>query len=298
MSIDRRAFLKLSAAASASLLPAAALGRPNAEEEDFGESFSVLVDTTVCIGCRQCELACNREHDLSDAPEASFQDKSVFSQFRRPKADAFTVVNSIGRPGEGKFPSYLKAQCMHCNHPACVSACIVGAITKCEHGPVTYDASKCIGCRYCMVACPFQIPAYEYDVVVVPRVMKCNFCSDRIHNGKRPACVDACPAEALTFGRRKDLLALAHTRISYNADRYFDHVYGEHEAAGTSWLYLSTVDLTKAGLPTLDGRPIPEHTESIQHAIFKSFLPPIALYGLLGLIMHATGEKDNEESTQ
>lgn len=297
MSLDRRAFLKLSAAASASLLPAAALGQPEREEQDFDEVFSVLVDTTVCIGCRTCELACNREHHISDAPEASFQDKSVFAQFRRPKADAFTVVNSIGHPNQDRYPSYLKAQCMHCNQPACVSACIVGALTKHENGPVTYDASKCIGCRYCMIACPFQIPAYEYDEAVAPRVMKCNFCFERVNDGKRPACVEACPAEALTFGKRKDLLALAHTRISYNPDRYFDHVYGEHEAAGTSWLYLSAVDLTKAGLPTLDSDPIPENTESIQHAIFKSFLPPVALYGLLGLIMHATGEKDSEERT-
>jgi len=297
MSINRRTFLKLSAAASASLLPAAALGRPQDNAETFDGVFGVLVDTTVCIGCRQCELTCNREHGLSNAPEVSFQDKSVFEGFRRPVADAFTVVNSVGRPGEGKYPGYIKTQCMHCNRPACVSACIVGALTKCEHGPVSYDASKCIGCRYCMVACPFQIPAYEYEEVVTPRVMKCNFCSDRVHDGKRPACVEACPAEALTFGKRSDLLALAHSRISHNPGRYFDHVYGEHEAAGTSWLYLSAVDLTKAGLPQLDAAPIPDHTETIQHAIFKSFLPPIALYGLLGLIMHATGDKDSEEKS-
>jgi hypothetical protein len=145
-----------------------------------------------------------------------------------------------------------------------------------------------------MVACPFQIPAYEYEKAIQPRVMKCNLCTTRIHDNKPPACVAACPQEALTFGKRGDLLALAHSKIETNPSRYTDHVYGEHEAGGTSWMYLTSVDYVAAGLPQLPHEPLPDKTETIQHGIFKSFLPPLALYGLLGLIMHAFNKNDNE----
>lgn len=301
MGIDRRRFLKLSAAASTALIPINTSAQPESCSEDFDDAYAVLVDTTVCIGCRRCELACNQEHKTSDAPVSSFEDKSVFAESRRPAPNTFTVVNPVGGHGGRKETGYVKMQCMHCNDPACASACIVGALTKCDHGPVTYDADKCIGCRYCMVACPYQIPTYEYDKVVTPRVMKCNFCTQRVHDGKRPACVEACPAEALTFGKRADLLAVAHSKIDLDPERYIDHVYGEHEVGGSSWLYLSSVDFRQLGFPDVGDDPVPHLTETIQHGIFKSFLPPLALYGLLGLIMHTSrhgrGESGDEETT-
>jgi Fe-S-cluster-containing dehydrogenase component len=297
--MKRRSFLQLAGAASASLLPTALAANEETLSTDFDEAHGVLVDTTVCIGCRKCEYACDRENELTGKELQAFEGKIVLGD-RRPVHDAFTVVNQVPDPGALEGRSYVKVQCMHCNRPACVSACIVGALRKEPSGPVIYDAWKCIGCRYCMVACPFQIPAYEYADVLAPRVRKCDFCSKRLAEGKETACIAICPNEALTFGARADLIALAHSKIASHPERYVDHVYGETEAGGTSWMYLARVDFAEAGLPRLESDPIPERTEKIQHGIFKSFLPPVMLYGLLGLIMYTTGrdEKDEGESSE
>jgi len=255
---------------------------------DDSRVLGVLVDTTTCIGCRKCEWACNQANKLPSQDIKAFDDKTVFKDHRRPTDSAYTVVNTYPDSGYPEKLRYLKVQCMHCNDPACVSACIVGAFKKTELGPVTYDAWKCMGCRYCMVACPFQVPAYEYSNALTPRVVKCSFCSERItKENKMPACVEICPNEALTFATRKDLLELAHARIIQSPGRYNEQIYGEHEVGGTSWLYLAGADFAVTELPKLDERPIPERTESIQHGIFKSFVPPIALYGLLTLAMHS-----------
>jgi len=245
------------------------------------------MDTVACIGCRKCEWACNVENGLSDAPASDFDDPTVLDTPRRPRHDAFTVVNRFRSPLNDGRAWTIKLQCMHCADPACASACLVGALRKNEDGPVTYDAWKCIGCRYCMIACPFQVPAYEYHEPVRPRVRKCTFCAPRLAEGRAPACVAICPNEALTFGTRQELLDAAHTRIQSSPDRYVHHVYGEHEIGGTCWLYLAPTEFTVAGLPVLDEGPVPHRTERIQHGVFKSFVPPLALYGVLGLIMHA-----------
>ncbi len=250
-------------------------------------TYGVLVDTVVCIGCRKCEWACNNQHALSTEPITAFEDKSVFATHRRPHSKAYTVVNEYRNPATDKTYT-MKVQCMHCNEPACVSACIVGALNKAPNGPVVYEAWKCIGCRYCMVACPFQIPTYEYENALNPQVRKCTFCTERhLEEGNRPACVSICPNEALTFGTRQELIDLAHTRIRMQPDRYVDHVYGATEIGGTSWMYLAAAEFENTELPTLPDDPIPQHTETIQHGIFKSFIPPLALYGFLGLVMHA-----------
>ncbi len=285
MKIKRRDFLKAASGASLSLLASDALAAAADDDTDFGDSFGVLVDIALCVGCRKCELACQEANGLPVKEMIEYDDKSVFEVHRRPADNDLTVVNRVESPDKPDRPYFLKVQCMHCNHPACVSACIVGALRKSPEGPVTYDSWKCMGCRYCMVACPFQIPAYEYGNALDPQVRKCTFCFERIRENRRPACVKACPNEALTFGRRKDLLTLAHERIMQHPEKYRDHVYGEHEVGGTSWMYISPVDFSRTELPELRPDPIPERTEKIQHGIFKSFVPPIALYGLLGLAM-------------
>ncbi|MBD3336982.1 MAG: 4Fe-4S dicluster domain-containing protein [Candidatus Eisenbacteria bacterium] len=296
MSISRRRFLGLTAGALAgSAVPAeASQDRHGIDDE---KAYGVLVDTVICIGCRKCEWACNDEHGLSDRPLTEYEDKSVFADNRRPHAKAYTVVNQFSDPAkEGEAGRrWIKVQCMHCNRPACVSACIVGAFRKDPSGPVVYDAWKCIGCRYCMVACPFQIPAYEYERAVEPRVMKCSFCADRLQEGKRPACVAICPNEALTFGTRAELFQVAHERFMAHPDRYLHHIYGEHEAGGTSWMYLVPCDFEHTELPALSETPPPDRTEPIQHGIFKGFVPPLALYGLLGLAMYVQRQKRQGE---
>jgi formate dehydrogenase iron-sulfur subunit len=295
--MNRRDFFKLSAVASTALVGVDALAAEPKSPETSKDAYGVLVDTTNCIGCRKCEWACNQANKLPTQNIKAFDDKSVFGIHRRPTDAAYTIVNTYPDANAPEKQRYLKVQCMHCVDPACASACIVGAFRKTDKGPVTYDAWKCMGCRYCMIACPFQIPAYEYGNALTPQVRKCMFCNERItKEGKIPACVEICPNEALTFGIRDRLLDLAHERIKQMPERYIDHVYGEHEVGGTSWMYLAGVDFAQTELPKLNSRPIPETTESIQHGVFKSFVPPIALFGLLALAMHSLKKNDGDDN--
>jgi Fe-S-cluster-containing dehydrogenase component len=221
----------------------------------YPEGMGVLVDLTRCIGCRSCEAACNKEQNLP-APAKPFDDMSVFdetfhggTQKRRTDETAYTVVNRYDQ--EGGKPIYRKVQCNHCNEPACLTSCFVNAYTKTPEGAVIYDSTVCVGCRTCMVACPFYIPTFRYSSAFKPRIMKCVFCYDtRLTKGLPPACVEACPQEALTFGRRTDLVAAGKQRIRENPGTYVDHLYGEHEAGGTSWMYLSPAPFEQVGIDT------------------------------------------------
>jgi formate dehydrogenase iron-sulfur subunit len=286
-----------------SLLLGSASSRTGAADENKTEnqpeSYGCLVDSTLCVGCRECEKACNAANHLPPN-QTAFTDQTVFEKKRRPDAEHFTIVNRYaGSPSPSqpeRKDTYIKVQCMHCQDPACVSACIVGALQKTSHGAVVYDADRCIGCRYCMIACPFQIPAYEYSDPVTPRVQKCGFCFDRLQDGNQaPACVDACPREAIVYGQRNHLLTLARKKIQDNPGRYQPTIYGENEVGGTSWLYLTGVPSKELGMPALDEKSPPRLTESIQHSVFKYGLPPLALYSALGGIMWLTNRKNNNE---
>ncbi|SMF16508.1 sulfate respiration complex iron-sulfur protein HmcB [Desulfovibrio gilichinskyi] len=214
------------------------------EFKGYPGSKGVLFDATRCIGCRKCESACNKVNNLP-APDKKFDDLSVLDTKRRTDAKTLTVVNKYE---SGKGPLFRKSQCNHCMEPACASACFVKAFKKLPNGAVVYDESVCVGCRYCMVACPFEIPTYEYDEPLHPRVMKCTMCAPRQAEGKLPGCVEECPKEALVFGERDELIKIARDRIKRNPDRYIDHIYGETEMGGTSWLYLSGVPFSELGM--------------------------------------------------
>jgi formate dehydrogenase iron-sulfur subunit len=293
---SRREFLKtagLIGAGAAGLKPKNAQAAPKKVVAD--DRMGVLIDTTVCIGCRRCEYACKIAHDLPTEPEESYDDRSVFETIRRPDESALTVVNEYPPAHNPNLPTNVKVQCMHCDHPACVSACIVGAFSKEENGSVIWDESLCIGCRYCMVACPFQIPANEYYRALQPEIRKCDFCFERTKEGLIPACVDICPVEALTYGKRFELIKLARKKIESNPQRYIDHIYGQFEAGGTSWMYLAGQEFTNLGLPALTNEPAPGATESLQHAIFAYFIPPALLFSLLGGIMWINRKADEAE---
>jgi Fe-S-cluster-containing dehydrogenase component len=292
---NRRSFLKTSTAiaAAAGLTPTTAHAGPtNILSPD---RLGVLVDTTVCIGCRHCEWACKSAHGFETPALETYEDQTPFDKMRRPDDTALTVVNRYDNPQNPDLPTTVKVQCMHCDHPACVSACIVGAISKQADGAVLWDTEKCIGCRYCMVACPFQIPAFEYQKAIGPRILKCDFCTERRAEGKLPACVDSCPVEALTFGRREDLVRVAKDRIKRSPERYVDHVYGEYEVGGTSWCYLAGTDFARLQFPTLGNDPAPGVSESIQHGIFAYFVPPVSLYALLGAVMWTSRHRAEDE---
>ncbi len=222
--------------------------------KEYKESMGVLVDLTRCIGCRSCEAACNAEQHLPK-PDLPFTDKSVFEvdehgRQRRTDESCYTVVSKY-QPTSLEHPLFRKVQCNHCQEPACVSSCFVNAYTKTPEGAVIYNPDVCVGCRTCMIACPFYIPTFKYSSAFEPRIMKCFFCYDtRLKFGKEPACVEACPQNALVFGKRADLIKRGRRRIEENKKRYQDHIYGEFEAGGTSWLYLSSVPFDEVGFDT------------------------------------------------
>ncbi|MCB2190115.1 MAG: 4Fe-4S dicluster domain-containing protein [Deltaproteobacteria bacterium] len=304
MEINRRRFLGLTGAA----LGAGALGKPGRAQaarayQPPPDAYGCLVDLSVCVGCRKCEQACNQVNHLSE-PERPFDDLTVLDAKRRPGPEAFTVVNRYytGRRDERNqmVPTYVKVQCMHCQDPACASACIVGALSKKPNGAVHYDVDKCIGCRYCMVACPFQIPAYEYHDPLTPRVRKCTLCFERISKeGGKPGCAQVCPVEAITFGKRSELIKLAKQKMAEDPGRYQPQIYGEKEVGGTSWLYISREPFAKVGFLKLPEQPMPHLTETIQHGIFSYMWAPLSLFALLGGAMavfnrkHDKGEDDS-----
>lgn len=283
------------------LITAAALGTSSlgitkafsSEEQLNSDPYGVLVDTTICIGCRNCEWACKEAHHIEAGSVEEYHNRDIFKQFRRPEPDYFTVVNEFENSKNQVIPINVKYQCMHCNHPACVSACIVGAFTKTKQGAVIWDTDMCIGCRYCMIACPFQVPTFEYEKAFYPKIQKCDFCyPNRTSKGNIPACVENCPVEAILYGKREDVLQVAKTRIKRSPDKYINHIYGEKEVDGTSWLYLSSIDFSSLKLPKLHEKPAPGVSESIQHGIFAYFVPPLALYAWLGGIMWVTKRRN------
>lgn len=291
---SRRAFLKTAALAGGMAAGMSTTAQASPKNVLSPERNGVLVDTTVCIGCRSCEYACRTAHGLPTPPLDTYEDKTVFNEMRRPDPGALTVVNKYPNPTKSDLPFYVKVQCMHCDHPACVSACIVGAFTKQENGSVIWDTDKCIGCRYCMVACPFQVPSFEYEKAIQPEVRKCDFCFPRTSQNNLPACVEACPVEALTFGPREEVVRIARQRLNTYPGRYVKHIYGEYEAGGTGWMYLAGRDFSDLKFPKLGTSPAPGVSEAIQHGIFAYFIPPVALYAILGAIMWMTRTRKEE----
>ncbi len=192
--------------------------------------IGILVDVTKCTGCSTCVQACVEINQLGQSLASPQAEPDGLS------ADRWLAITASpeGHP--------VRKSCRHCLEPACVSVCPVGAMMKTPEGPVVYDASRCMGCRYCMMACPFGIPRYEWDSAA-PKVQKCNLCYQRLQQGQQPACVEACPSQALTFGDRDELLKTAHATIRKAPGRYQPVVFGEYEAGGTALLYISDIAL-------------------------------------------------------
>jgi Fe-S-cluster-containing dehydrogenase component len=245
--LNRREFLATSGAlAGSAVLPAGEAAAAGAAPPSYDEATAVLYDATRCIGCRSCQRACREYNRLSF--EAGAIDGVRFDMPEQLSEDSWMVLQAYAEDpdaaaAEGREPewSYLKRNCMHCNVPACVSVCPVGALQKTGTGAVAYDEDRCMGCRYCLFACPYRVPRYEW-VDRMPRVRKCNW---------NRSCVKACPVGALHEGRRFELIAEAHRRIDESPDRYVDHVYGEDEGGGTSYLILAGVSHDKLGLPSI-----------------------------------------------
>ncbi|HET9481644.1 MAG TPA: hydrogenase 2 operon protein HybA [Candidatus Polarisedimenticolia bacterium] len=282
MSVERREVLKLLAIAGAGAGAAvAAPGAAQASEKPTAppDAMGMLFDTTLCIGCKACVVACHEANDLR--PEAGPWAEGLYDA---PADLTGQTKNIIKLYKEGDRQSYMKSQCMHCLDPGCVGACMLGALQKREHGIVTWEASKCVGCRYCQMACPYNVPKFEW-LARNPRIVKCELCNHRLAEGKIPACCEVCPRQAVIYGRRDDLLAEARRRLAEMPDTYVPKVYGEHDGGGTQVLYLSHVPFEKLGLPDLGEESASGLSRTVQHGIYRGFIAPVALYGLLGAVI-------------
>lgn len=297
MSLDRRTLLKGLATAGAGAAAGVALP---AEAKTVAaappDAVGMLYDATLCIGCRACVTACKQANNLPgelyDPPnDLSGDTKNIIKRYETAEED-----------------SYMKAQCMHCIDPGCANACMIGAFKKRELGIVTWDGDRCIGCRYCQVACPYGIPKFEWDSAI-PLIVKCELCNHIIADengnykeGTQPGCCQSCPKEAVIFGTYEELLADAKQRIADHPDRYWPQgdpkIFGETDAGGTQVLYLASVDFEKIGLPDLGDKPSAELARDVQHGVYKGFIAPVALYAILGGVMwrnrraNAAGEEE------
>ena len=241
---------------------------------------AMLYDSTLCVGCRACEAAC------AERWGNPYNDK--IAETEQISSQKLTTIQTHG-------DHFLRKLCNHCLEPTCVSVCPVGALEKTSLGPVVYDQDKCIGCRYCMFACPFQSITYEWDKPL-PRVRKCDFCYDRQREGKVNACAEACPTGATLAGERDELLAEAQRRLRESPDNYYPKIYGVKQAGGTSVLYLSAVPFEQLGLKmNLPDEPLPQLTWNV-----LSHVPDIASVGtvLLGGIWWITHRRDEVSAAE
>lgn len=210
---------------------------------------AVLHDVRVCRGCMRCVAACCKEQGRDEpCPLGVFGVEGL-------SATQLTTLARIN----GKH--FVRQHCLHCLEPACVSACLVGALTKTADGPVVYDETKCIGCRYCMIACPFEIPRYEWESTT-PLVRKCDMCVDRPGG---PACVEACPSDATMYGDREELIRVAQQRFKEHPDEYIPHIWGQYEMGGTCVMFISDVPLDDLWPTSLGATSIPDLTLPLAH---------------------------------
>ncbi len=279
--MDRRGFLKTSVLVGGTAIAAKQLNAQ--EQQDPEEYVGILVDTTRCIGCRACEVACSEEHD-NFVPDVI--NDGALEERRTTNEKQFTVVNKYETE---KGDVFVKTQCMHCYQAACAIACPTEAMKQTEGGPVIWRGNKCIGCRYCMISCPFNMVKYEFNEWN-PRVQKCTMCFERLEAGEKPACVSSCPTDALMFGTRVKNLEVARHRIYNHPDEYVKHIFGEHEVGGTGYIYLSAVPFEQLGFPTdLGNTAYPQYTKQFLYSV------PLVLFGapafLLGLNALAANNK-------
>ncbi len=307
MRISRRGLLKGAAAAGvAAAIPSRAEARH--AKEPLPGAVGLLFDSTRCIGCRACQSACREANKLPAPPVAA--NGGVYDAPIDLDSSTKNIIRAA-RDGRGE-PVFMKAQCMHCVDPACVSACMLGALHKEGEGNrriagerkgtgiVVWDPLVCTGCRYCQIACAFNVPKFEWNAAF-PKIVKCELCRHRGDPARpgalavaNPACAEVCPREAVVYGYRRDLLDEAHRRLVADPRRYNGKVYGERDGGGTQALYLAGagVSFEELGLPRLKERSAAQFSESVSHAPYLNGLTPIVLYGGLAWLVRRNGLKE------
>jgi formate dehydrogenase beta subunit len=291
MALDRRTLLRgIAGTAGAGVVASAAKAEP--PRQPPSDAVGLLYDATRCIGCKTCVVACKQANHLPPDADAYFG-----AMYDEPAILSATTKNIIKEYREGELNSFVKSQCMHCVDPACVNACMLGALQKREFGIVTWDGDSCIGCRYCEVACPFEVPKFEWSKAA-PKLVKCELCNHLLRAGQIPACARVCPREAVIFGKREDLLKDAHKRMDSAPARYYPKVYGETDAGGTQVLYLSKagIPFEALGLPNLGDESVPRLQRAVQHGVYNAFLAPAGLFVALAAAVWRTTRSEQAEA--
>ncbi len=244
----------------------------SAKGESGPEFHGVLFDSNICVGCQTCETACAEAHNLP-VPTGE-----IIAGVLRKTSETQRCAINLFTTGKGDF--YVRYQCMHCNEPACVAGCLTQAMFKTHEGPVIWRKDKCMGCRYCMISCPFDVPKFEYHSTN-PKIQKCDMCYERVLKGEKPVCVEACGG-GLFFGTRRELIAEARRRIAESPELYIDKIYGETIAGGTGYLYLSPVPQSELGFDTrIRNSSYPALTKGFLYSVPSVFvLVPTLLLGI------------------
>jgi Fe-S-cluster-containing dehydrogenase component len=319
MSTSRRDFLKAALAGGATLgTSGAALARPNKTMPP--EAVGLLFDSTLCIGCKACVAACKQVNNLP--PDTGLPEHPMWDTPLDTSAYTYNIIK-VYHSGEAKHKdveengyAFMKQSCLHCVDPSCVSACPVSAMTKDPvTGIVAYDAGACIGCRYCVAACPFGIPRFEYDKAL-PKIGKCELCRHRMADGKYAACAEVCPTGATLYGRVTDLLAEARRRLALTpgektsfprgrlggqdqgypalAPKYLPQIYGEKELGGTQMIKLAAVPFEKLGHRPLPERSYASISEGVQHSLYRYLALPAVVLGVLGVVAKRNVKSDDD----
>lgn len=289
MDVNRREVIKAlfgGSAVAALTTTTSAVSPAKAAESDavtpLPDAVGLMYDATRCIGCRACMPACQNENGLT--PDTG----ATGGLYQQPETLNSRTKNLIKLyvAADGHERSFVKQQCMHCVDPACVSGCPMQALHKEPLGVVGWNSTLCIGCRYCQIACPFNIPKFEWHKVN-PKIVKCELCRHTVgKTATQPACTRVCPTHAVIYGKRAELLAEAHRRIAERPGFYFeDRVYGEIEGGGTQCLVLSHVDYSNLGLPKLPKESAPSQVRRSTNFIYRGFLTPIVAYAGIVAIM-------------
>lgn len=297
---SRRQFLKIMGVTGATLV--AGRGGADASSEpaqNSDETLGMLYDATKCVGCKACMSACKRvngDYGSLSYEKADFDKEQHGLLWDAPKdlSGSTRTLIKLFKESDKQW-SYVKYSCMHCHKPSCVSVCPVSAMTRDKiAGTVDYNKNTCIGCRYCQIACAFNIPKFQWEKAI-PQIVKCDLCktTNLVKKGIT-ACAETCPTGAIMYGKRKELLTEAHRRLQENPGTYINRVYGESEVGGTNHLYLAAMPFNKLGLPILKDDPPAEFSEKIQHTIYKGFIAPVALYGTLCYIAVKNMKKQGE----
>ncbi|MCK5519736.1 MAG: hydrogenase 2 operon protein HybA [Candidatus Marinimicrobia bacterium] len=326
MDIGRRSFFKVLSAGAMAVAVSEPIHAREAHTLD-SDAMGILYDATLCIGCKACEVACKNENNMPtehDTPaEIAAGVSGIWDSGGDLNAKTLNKIkvykngSALHKDQEIDGYSFIKRACMHCVDPACVSACPATALTKTEgNGIVKWNADACIGCRYCQIACPFNIPKFEWDDPT-PAIVKCELCSHKTEKGGLPGCTEKCPTGASLFGKTKDLLKEAERRMSLKAGESYNYpvkslysnetqshviaeyngeVYGDKEGGGTQNLYLAGVGFDKLGLPDLPEYSAAKKSETLQHRLYKGMIAPAILLGGLVTAAYKTSKSDEEGS--